>query len=217
MHWLSKLFVVTAIGVLAFGGYQLGTTESSPTPQQRFERSLAQSANDSQSQNATEIEQLDRNLRRMARHTGFEAAPVDEDFTQIDLIHLDGQSTRLTEYADRWILLNFWASWCVPCREEIPSLDRLQDRFAPETLTVLPVNVMEPREDVSEFVDEQNLNLPTTRDPEGELTQSFGVEGLPVTWVIAPNGEPLMRFQGRKKWDRGTVTTLLKALIQQER
>ncbi len=102
----------------------------------------------------------------------------------------DGEHA-LADYRGKWVVLNFWATWCAPCKAEMPSLDRLQAAM-PE-IAVLPV--ASGRNDVAaigRFYEEAAIvNLPVLRDPKGMLARQVGVAGLPVTVVLNPEGKRL--------------------------
>lgn len=121
----------------------------------------------------------------------------------------DTQSSR--DYRGRWVLLNFWASWCLPCREEMPSLDRLNDRF-PDRLTVVAINVGENREDVREFKDDVDFDFPVWMDPDRTLTEQFGTRRLPETWILDPDGKFVGVLQGPRDWTTDRSMDLFRSL-----
>lgn len=91
-----------------------------------------------------------------------EPSEVAPDFA---LVTLDGATVRLSELRGRWVLINFWATWCAPCRDEMPYLDRLAATH-PDRLTVLGVNMREPATEVAIFADKLNLRLPILLAPD---------------------------------------------------
>lgn len=105
----------------------------------------------------------------------------------------------LNEYRDRWILLNFWASWCLPCREEMPALNRVHNEYSGK-LVVLGLNVGENEKTVSRFVEEHDLDFPILRDEDGSTPARYGVRALPVTWLVAPDGRVLGSARGPREW-----------------
>jgi cytochrome c biogenesis protein CcmG/thiol:disulfide interchange protein DsbE len=107
----------------------------------------------------------------------------------LTLPRLDGSArASLADYRGRVVVLNFWASWCAPCREESPLLQRWHDQIGPTGGTVLGVNVLDVSSDAREFVDEQGLTYPMLRDGGGETGKEFGVIGYPETFVIDRRG-----------------------------
>ncbi len=104
------------------------------------------------------------------------------------LAAVDGGEERLSDYRGKWVLINFWASWCGPCRQETPDLQRLQER-RPDTVVVLGVNQQEPLKTAAEFVDEYDLTYPLALDSSGEVSAAYRVSrGLPVSILVDPSG-----------------------------
>jgi cytochrome c biogenesis protein CcmG/thiol:disulfide interchange protein DsbE len=114
-----------------------------------------------------------------------DAAP-DAD---VDLPTLEGDGTAsLADYRGRWVLVNFWASWCDPCRTEAPALERFQQRHAGPAFTVLGIDQRDLTDDALEFVEEYDLSYPQLRDGEGDRADPFGMTGLPESFLIDPDG-----------------------------
>lgn len=95
---------------------------------------------------------------------------------------------RLADYRGRVVVLNFWASWCGPCREEAPLLDRWHRRFARSQALVLGVNVEDVTSDAQAFIRKYDLSFPSLRDREGAAARRFGVSGYPETLVLDRRG-----------------------------
>lgn len=107
------------------------------------------------------------------------------DFTLIDL---EGGERRLSGERGRVVVLNFWATWCEPCRSEMALLETVYRARGPESLQVLAVNADEPREVVAAFRDEVGLTLPVLLDASGEVQQLYRVFAYPTTYVIDAAG-----------------------------
>lgn len=109
-------------------------------------------------------------------------APVRE------LPSLDGGTASLADYAGKPVLLNFWASWCDPCKEEAPLLERAHRVLQREGGTVLGVTVSDQSDDSRAFMREYDLTFPSLRDVEGTLGRDFGTTGVPETFAIDREG-----------------------------
>lgn len=100
---------------------------------------------------------------------------------------LDDETVALAALQGRWVLINFWATWCEPCREEMPYLQALAEAHA-DTLVVLGVNMREDRGDVQAFVDAIGIEFPILLHPDDAMLLAYGPRGLPLTYVVAPDG-----------------------------
>lgn len=140
------------------------------------------------------------------------AAPLPE----AALVTLDDAPAALADYRGRWVLANFWATWCAPCRQEMPSLDRLQ-ALMPD-LAVVPVATgRNPPEAIRRFFDEAGIgNLAVLRDPQSELARQMGILALPVTVILNPEGEEVARLIGDAEWDSEDARAILAALMKEE-
>src|SRR5580765_2189986 len=110
--------------------------------------------------------------------------PATKPTPALALTDLDGKAWSLAMLNGRPVLLNFWASWCEPCRTEMPSLELLQTRHEKAGLVILSVNYQEPLPQIRRFVDTTALSLPVLRDSDGSAARAFGVRAFPTTVAI---------------------------------
>jgi cytochrome c biogenesis protein CcmG/thiol:disulfide interchange protein DsbE len=115
---------------------------------------------------------------------------------ELDGKGLDGQPVRLSDYRGKVVLLNFWATWCVPCRKEMPDIQALAQAHAGQ-LQVIAVNVGEDSEAIRAFMNELELELPVVLDRDMEITRKFMVIGLPTTYFINREGRISVRAVGQ--------------------
>ena len=123
-----------------------------------------------------------------------------------------GNPVSLQDYRGKYVLLNFWALWCAPCREEMPALDRLDASIGGNFEVVTVATGRNSKTAVDKFFVEKKLtNLPKLYDKGFALAQSLGVVGLPGTVFIGPDGQEVARVQGELVWDSPEAQTLIKA------
>jgi cytochrome c biogenesis protein CcmG/thiol:disulfide interchange protein DsbE len=102
----------------------------------------------------------------------------------------DGGSGRIADYRGRWVLLNFWASWCEPCRKESPILEDFQKRYGGPGFTVLGINLYDSSDDAIAFSDRYGLSYPQLREPGGDdRKEAYGMTGFPESFLIDPRGK----------------------------
>lgn len=111
-----------------------------------------------------------------------------------------GGTSSLVDYRGNLVLVNFWATWCAPCREEMPSMERLQGNFGGRGLTVLAVNERENAAEVNKFLRANGLNLVAPLDLDGRVAESFRIYGIPSTFLIDANGQTIGLKSGPKDW-----------------
>ena len=112
-----------------------------------------------------------------------------EPAPEIELPELSGGGTGgLADYRGRVVVLNFWASWCDPCRAESPLLQRWHERLEKDDALVLGVDVQDVDSDARDFIDEYGLTYPMLRDGPGDTREKFGILGLPETFVVDRKG-----------------------------
>lgn len=138
---------------------------------------------------------------------GFEEAPA---FTTVDAA---GSKVASEDYRGKVVLLNFWATWCPPCRLEMPDMERLYQEFQGQGLEVVAVNFMETAEEVKAFAEEQKLTYPMLLDPRSEIAGEYGVTRLPETVLIGRQGEVLGKSIGFKAWYKDDVREFMAALL----
>lgn len=114
----------------------------------------------------------------------------------------DGRTLQLSDFRGQAVVLNFWATWCGPCRAEMPDLQAIHDAHADlGTLTVIGIDEMESAESVIDFANELDLTFPMALDRDGELAQVYGLIGLPGTFFIDADGILRARVLGQLHGD----------------
>jgi cytochrome c biogenesis protein CcmG, thiol:disulfide interchange protein DsbE len=99
-----------------------------------------------------------------------------------------GGSESLADYKGRWVLVNFWASWCLPCRAEAPALEEFQQRHGGPRFTVVGIDTQDLSDDARAFVERYELSYPQLRDGEGGTADEYGTTGVPENFLVDPAG-----------------------------
>lgn len=130
----------------------------------------------------------------------------------LQLKDMDGKSINLAALKGRWVLVHFWASWCGPCRREMPTLPKLINAFPPERLSVILVNTAESDEDVFTFLASVSPELGTYMDRDGQVTERWQPRGLPSTFFVDPHGRLQYQALGGRDWGSGAFLDFLRHL-----
>lgn len=131
----------------------------------------------------------------------------------LSLIDLDGRTWSLQALRGRPVALNFWASWCEPCRAEMPSLDLMALKYEREGLVVLTVNSRDGEQTVRRFLDAVPLSLPVLMDRDGAVAKSWGVNVFPTTLLISRRGSPVGIVRGEVEWNGADGKRLIESLL----
>ena len=139
--------------------------------------------------------------------------PLGPDFT---LVNPAGKKISLSDFRGKVVLLNFWATWCGPCREEMPAMDKLYREFKGRGFEIVAVNVKDKREDALKFLKELKISFPVGLDPAGEVGLLYGAWGMPSTYLIDRKGIVLARMWGGTDWYTPAARNLIKTLVEQK-
>ena len=152
----------------------------------------------------------------------FKAIPVLQPMKDVaptpefSLVTPEGKKISLKDFRGKTIFLNFWATWCVPCREEMPAIEKLYQEYKDDNFVVLAVNVKDRKQEAVAFIKELKLTYPVALDPEAEVAQLYGAWGLPTTYLIGPKGEGLARGWGPAEWYSPTARKMFKELLEEK-
>lgn len=133
------------------------------------------------------------------------------DFTLRDL---SGKRFALKQLRGKAVFVNFWATWCVPCREEMPQMEKLHREFKGRGLEVVAVNFREDKETVKKFSDELGITFRILLDPDGAVSNEYGAWSLPLSYFIDREGIFIGKVSGARPWDGKEAKDFIRELLQ---
>ena len=127
-----------------------------------------------------------------------------------------GKLYRLSDFRGQVVLLNFWATWCPPCRREMPSMERAWKILKDKGVVILAINVGEDEDKVFEFTGQYPVSFPLPLDLDASVVRQYRVTGLPTTYIINPKGLITHRTMGSRDWDQADIIKQLLDMRQQK-
>jgi thiol-disulfide isomerase/thioredoxin len=137
-------------------------------------------------------------------------SPEAPDFT---LRTLEDKTVSLSDYRGKVVFLNFWATWCGPCRSEMPSMEKLGQRFLNDAFIILAVDLREGEDEVASFVEEYGLTFSVLFDSSGAVGEMYGVRGIPTTFFIDPEGKVVGGAVGTRDWASDDAFNLIEHFL----
>ena len=149
-------------------------------------------------------------LLKALNASGYPSAMQPPEFSGFTV---DGQKVSLDSRQGKVVLLNFWATWCLECRPEMPMFERLHHEFGAQGLSVVGINAREGATAVRVYAKELGLTFPLILDQRGTINAAYGVIGLPTTFLIGRDGRPVALAIGPKEWSGKPARALIQALL----
>jgi thiol-disulfide isomerase/thioredoxin len=143
-----------------------------------------------------------------------ELRPWNGGTPPLELKDLNGNTHRLADYRGNVVLINFWATWCEPCREEMPSIQQLKNKLAGKPFVVLAVNVAESEARIADYLGKQRFDFIVLHDRNSEAMKAWRVKGLPASFVVARDGRVRYSYIGEFDWATSRVVKVLADLLQ---
>ncbi len=161
--------------------------------------------------------------------TGGTAWARDPEFRAMEVAHADpaspapdfglatpeGGTIRLAQLRGQVVFLNFWATWCAPCRVEMPSMEQLYRELKREGLAVLAIDIQESPKQVARFMKEFRLSFPALLDTDGKVASRYRVQGIPTTVLIDRSGRLAGTVVGPREWSSPQGKALIRTLLKQ--
>lgn len=127
---------------------------------------------------------------------------------------VEGRDVSSKDLAGKVVMLNFWATWCGPCKEEMPALERLRRQFDSDTFVMLAVTTDIQRGGIKAFVSQLGLGFPVLLDEDRNVSAAFMVRGLPMTVLIGKDGKLVGRAAGPREWDSPQAVALIRSMVE---
>jgi len=158
------------------------------------------------------VEGSEEDLFSKIRITPIKGDKKPPDFSLKDL---NSRKVGLKQFREKIIFLNFWATWCGPCKEEMPSLEVLHQQFKEKNFILLAISVdYEGLKPVQEFINKHHYTFPVLLDPKCETLDLFEVKGIPTTFIIDKKGRMVGKAVGQRDWKSPEVISLINLLVE---
>ena len=131
---------------------------------------------------------------------------------EFELVDMDGTKHKLGDYRGGPVIVSFWATWCPPCRKELPSMNRAWKKVKDEGIHMLAVNVGEDEDTIFAFTGNYPIDFTVLLDESGEIINQWPIKGLPTTFVLDPEGRIAYRAIGGREWDDEKLLDIVRAL-----
>ena len=133
----------------------------------------------------------------------------------IELPDLNGNLVNLSEFRGKIIFLNFWATWCPPCRAEMPAMEKLHNRLKHKDFMMIAIDMQEPAEQVKKYFEMNKLTFMALLDKDGRIANQFGIRSIPTTFILNKNLKIIGMAIGPREWDSKTSVGMFEQLMEQ--
>jgi len=144
---------------------------------------------------------------------GIQVPDSPEAAKNFSLQDIHGHVIKLSDFRGKIVMLNFWATWCTPCRKEMPSMEKLYEKYRDKGLVILSVAAGEKVKDVVEFVKKFHITFPALVDTDLKVTDDYNVWALPTTYFINREGKVIGKVYGSRDWSTGAAKKYIENLL----
>jgi peroxiredoxin len=155
-------------------------------------------------------------LEDVVREAGLIPLKDGTKIVDFELQNLEGNAVALSDFSGKVVFLNFWATWCGPCRIEMPSMQKLYEQLSERGLEIVAVDVLEQKDDVALFVEEFGLTFSVLLDTSGRVSTMYGANNIPISYIIDREGNGLAGTIGAREWDAQEVVGFFEVLLDIE-
>jgi thiol-disulfide isomerase/thioredoxin len=127
---------------------------------------------------------------------------------------LDGEQVTLSDFRGKVIFLNFWATWCGPCRMEVQDIDELHETLKDEDFAVMAIDIQEKEKRVRSYMEGEGIDFPVYLDRDGRVAVEYAVSGIPTTYIIDPDGIIVGRAIGPREWASKDSIAFMRSLMK---
>jgi len=157
--------------------------------------------------------QMSDEAARLLKNAKIQVYPKAANPHNFTLPLLSGENATLSSFRGKVVILNFWATWCPPCRAEMPSMEILYKRYKDQGLEILAVDIGENANTVRQFIQKNNYSFPVLLDTTKQTSAIYGVEAIPTTYIIDRNGKIIGRIIGSINWDTQQIFNAFEKLL----
>jgi thiol-disulfide isomerase/thioredoxin len=154
-----------------------------------------------------------RKLERLFEDMGVDKLPQDTDPVEIRLQDINGNLVSLSDFRGRIVFLNFWTTWCPTCLIEMPSMEKLHQKFKDKDFAMVTVNIQESSDQVEKFFKKFKLTFTALLDTTGEVAIGFSIRSIPTTFILDKSGRTIGTILGPREWDSKIAVALFEHLI----
>ncbi|MDR0600911.1 MAG: TlpA family protein disulfide reductase [Treponema sp.] len=157
---------------------------------------------------------IPREVAASFRAAGLEVAARTASPIDFTLPVSGGGERKLSDLRGKVVFLNFWATWCGPCRSEMPSMEALYRRLKDSGFEILAVNCAENPREVADFMKNNGLSFPAALDESGAVSGRYGVRAIPITYILNRNGEIILKVTGSINWNTPKIIAAFETLLK---